>query len=150
MSQRVVPPPPLRSAGKDAESGNVGQIKDTPPVRPLVPSTALMRPDSTDEPPATITTDNPTPHGVAARFATLPPYLPRNVHRFEDGGLALENIVSGHLIAIDGRWWDVLGCTSVNGWVSVDTAGPKLTAHERTPVHLAWREPVGEPVAARK
>jgi hypothetical protein len=53
----------------------------------------------------------------------------------------LENLVTGHIIAIDDRWWDVLGCTSVNGWVTVDTLGPKLTAHQGTPVHLAWREP---------
>lgn len=92
---------------------------------------------------------NPTPNGMVARFAELPPYLPRNVHRFDDGPLVLANLLSGHVIAIDERWWDVLGCTSVNGWVTVDTAGPKPTAHESTPVHLAWREPVREPVATR-
>jgi transposase InsO family protein len=91
---------------------------------------------------------NPTPQRVTARFAALPAYLPRNVHRFDDSeALTLENLISGHVIAIDGRWWDVLGCTSANRWVSVDTTGPKMTAHETTPVYLARREPVSEPVA---
>jgi hypothetical protein len=98
---------------------------------------------------ASTLTENPTPNGVIARFAELPPYLQPRVYRFEDGAHTLENLVSGHVIAIDGRWWDVLGCTSVNRWVSVDTTGPKLTAHETTPVHLAWREPDREPVATR-
>jgi hypothetical protein len=98
--------------------------------------------------PAPTTPNRPTPNGMAARFAESPSYLPPRVHRFDDGEpLTLENLVSGHVIAIDGRWWDVLGCTSVNRWVSVDTTGPKLTAHESTPVHLAWREPDREPVA---
>lgn len=92
--------------------------------------------------------DNPTLQEITARFAVLPSYMPRNVHRFDDGRHILENLVSGHVIAIDGRWWDVLGCTSVNGWVTVDTAGPKPTAHESTRVHLAWREPARESVAA--
>ncbi len=96
-------------------------------------------------------TGNPTSQGIVARFTALPSYLPRGVHRFDtDEPLTLGNLVSGHVLAIDGRWWDVLGCTSVNRWVSMDTTGPKLTAHEGTPVHLAWREPVSEPVAAGK
>jgi hypothetical protein len=96
-------------------------------------------------------TRNPTPQGIVARFAALPSYLPRGFHRFDtDEPLTLGSLVSGHVIAIDARWWDVLGCTSVNRWVSMDTTGPKLTAHESTPVHLVWREPVSESLAAGK
>ncbi|MBS2549646.1 hypothetical protein KGQ19_22540 [Catenulispora sp. NL8] len=91
-------------------------------------------------------TENPTPHGILARFTELPPYLPRGLYEFDDPQ-TLGDLASGQAIAIDRRWYDVLGCTSVNGWVSVDTTGPKLTAHETTPVHLAWREPDREPVA---
>jgi hypothetical protein len=100
---------------------------------------------------AKVERQNPTPpRGIVARFAVQPPYLPRDIHRFDASEpLTLENLISGHAIAIDGRWWDVLGCTSVNGWVSMHTTGPKLTAHESTPVHLAWREPASEPVATR-
>lgn len=94
-------------------------------------------------------TGNPTPQGIVARFAELPSYLPPHVMRFDEGEHVLGSLLSGNVIAIEGRWWDVLGCTSVNGWVTVDTPGPRLTAHESTPVHLAWREPVSEPVASR-
>ena len=95
------------------------------------------------------TRNTTTPHGTVARFTALPSYLPRGMHRFDTNELlTLGSLISGHVVAIDGRWWDVLGCTSVNGWVSMDTTGPRLTAHESTPVHLAWREPVGESVVA--
>jgi hypothetical protein len=93
-------------------------------------------------------TENPTPNGILARFTELPPYLPRGLYEFDEPQ-TLGDLASGHAIAIDGRWWDVLGCTSVNQWVSIDTPGPRLTAHESTPAHLAWREPVSEPVASR-
>jgi hypothetical protein len=63
-------------------------------------------------------------------------------------GLTLAAVMSGDLIAVDGRWFTVVGCVSVNGWVTVERAGgPKVTAHESAPVHLARRESAYEPVA---
>jgi hypothetical protein len=89
--------------------------------------------------------ENTTPRML---FAEEPSYLPLHTQRLPDG-LTLGNVTSGDLIAYDGRWYPVLGCTSVNGWVTVDRSGAtKLTAPESTPVYLARREPVREPAAA--
>jgi hypothetical protein len=95
-------------------------------------------------------TQNPTPRRVLVLFAEEPSYLPVRTARLP-GGLTLGEVTSGDLIGVEGRWYPVLGCTSVNGWVTVDRSGAtNVTAHESTPVHLARREPASEPVASGK
>ncbi|WP_194925599.1 hypothetical protein [Catenulispora pinisilvae] len=55
----------------------------------------------------------------------------------EDVTMSLLN--SGDAIGIDGRWCPVVGCTSINGWVTVETAYgyPVVTAFMDARVHLA-------------
>jgi hypothetical protein len=93
--------------------------------------------------------ENPTPRRVLVLFAEEPSYLPVRTIRLPDG-LTLGEVTSGDLIGVEGRWYPVLGCTSVNGWVTVDRSGAtNVTAHESTPVYLARREADREPVATR-
>lgn len=57
-----------------------------------------------------------------------------------DGGdITVGLLNSGDAIGIDGRWCPVVGCTSVNGWVTVETAYgyPGVTAFMDVPIHLA-------------
>lgn len=92
-------------------------------------------------------TPNPTPARVLAQLATLPDFIPVRHDRLPEE-LDLGAVISGDLIALNGRWTQVLGCTCVNGWVTVETpqGTPNITAHESTRAHFArkWREPAGE------
>ncbi|GAA2061046.1 hypothetical protein GCM10009839_84950 [Catenulispora yoronensis] len=89
--------------------------------------------------PGSATPGSPTPLRVLSRLAVLPSYPPPKAQPLGDG-IRLKNLISGDMIAIDGRWWDVLRCTSMNRWVTVQTPGPKITAHEASLVHLARKE----------
>ncbi|MBS2554378.1 hypothetical protein KGQ19_46735 [Catenulispora sp. NL8] len=83
--------------------------------------------------------EGPTPVRVLAQLAQDPGPEPVGftVLTGEDTTMGLLN--SGDAIGIDGRWCPVMRCTSVNGWVTVDTAYgyPVVTAFMDARIHLA-------------
>jgi hypothetical protein len=90
-----------------------------------------------------------SPRGALARLAAEPAYLLPRTARLPRG-LRLGEVVSGDLIAVNGRWTVIRGCTSVNGWVTLDLGPvPGLTAHETADVHSARRE-ASRVLAARR
>src|SRR5258708_6202701 len=78
---------------------------------------------------------------AAAALAELPAYLPPRAVR-QPNGLTLGDVDKGDLIAVEGRWATILGCTCVNGWVTLrlNTDRGQLTAHKSKPVHLARKD----------
>jgi hypothetical protein len=87
-------------------------------------------------------TENATPTDAASRLAELPSYLLPHTKRLPDG-LQLGNVTTGDLIAVSGRWVAIVGCTLVNGWVTVrvsDLNVAAIVAKATTPVHLARKE----------
>ncbi|WP_194893485.1 hypothetical protein [Catenulispora pinisilvae] len=81
----------------------------------------------------------PTPVRILAQLTRDPGPGPVGftVMSGEDVTIGLLN--SGDAIGIDGRWCPVVGCTSVNGWVTVETAFgyPVVTAFMDAPILLA-------------
>lgn len=90
-----------------------------------------------------------TPPFLVARLFADPGAPPAEFMIMTGQGTNMASIDSGDLLGIDGRWCPVVGCVSVNGHVSVETAFgyPGITAYWDVPIHLARRidDPEGEP-----
>jgi len=82
-----------------------------------------------------------TPAGIVAQLVPDPGEAPEGCTRLIGDDVTIGLLVSGDWLGIDGRWCLVVGCTSVNSWVSVDTAygHPSLpgAAYMDVGVHLA-------------
>ncbi|NUR27576.1 MAG: hypothetical protein HOV83_17335 [Catenulispora sp.] len=80
-----------------------------------------------------------TPLFLVARLLTDPGVPPADFMIMTGQGTNMASIDSGDLLGIDGRWCPVVGCVSVNGHVSVETAYgyPRITAYWDLPIHLA-------------
>jgi len=81
----------------------------------------------------------PTPAGLVARLARDPGAPPVGLTVFPDATLG--SLITGDAIGIDGRWYSVQRCTSVNGWVSAETPPycPPAEGYCDVPIHLARR-----------
>ena len=81
----------------------------------------------------------PTPARILARLGQDPGPAPARFTVISGEGVTLGLLNSGDAIGIDGRWCPVKGCTSINGWVTVDTAFgyPVVMAYTDVQVHLA-------------
>ena len=64
----------------------------------------------------------PTPARIVAQLAPDPGEVPEGYTVITGEDVTLGLIKSGDWLGIDGRWCLVVGCTSVNGWVTVETA----------------------------
>jgi len=64
----------------------------------------------------------PTPARILARLAPDPGEVPEGYTPLIGDDVTIGLLLTGDWLGIDGRWCLVVGCTSVNGWVSVDTA----------------------------
>jgi hypothetical protein len=82
-----------------------------------------------------------TPPHIAARLVTDPGVPPTGFVTMTGDGTNMGSINSGDVMGIDGRWCPIVGCVSVNGHVSVETAFgyPAITAYWDLPIHLARR-----------
>lgn len=92
-----------------------------------------------DESGKSVGVKGPTPVHILAQLHQDPgpPPVGFTVMTGEDIAMGLLN--SGDAIGIDGRWCPVVGCTSINGWVTVETAYgyPGVTAFMDVRIHLA-------------
>lgn len=66
--------------------------------------------------------DGPTPARILARLAPDPGEVPEGCTVISGEDVTLGLVESGDWIGIDGRWCLVVACSSVNGWVSTETA----------------------------
>lgn len=82
-----------------------------------------------------------TPARIIAQLAPDPDEAPEGYTPLIGDDVTIGLLLTGDWLGIDGRWCLVVGCTSVNGWVSVDTAHghPSLpgAVYRDASVHLA-------------
>lgn len=84
--------------------------------------------------------ENVTPQGTIARLAVRPQYRPPLVtdeYDLPEGPTAIGLVRRGCYIAVDGRWYSVLGCTQKDDKVQVHTFLLMIEAHQETPCYLA-------------
>lgn len=83
--------------------------------------------------------EGPTPARILAQLNEDPGPPPVGFTVMTGDDVILSLVNRGDVIGIDGRWCPVVGCMSVNGWVSVETAYgyPGVTAYMDARVHLA-------------
>lgn len=81
----------------------------------------------------------PTPIRILAQLGQDPGPVPLGFTVMTGADVTIGLLNSGDATGIDGRWCPVQGCTSINGWVTVETAHgyPGVTAYMDAPVHLA-------------
>lgn len=83
--------------------------------------------------------NGPTPVRILSQLVQDPGAAPFGFTVMAGEDITMGLLNSGDRIGIDGRWCPVVGCTSVNGWVTVETAFgyPSLTAFMDVRIHLA-------------
>lgn len=89
--------------------------------------------------PGKFSGNSQTPVRILAQLARDPGAGPVGFTVITGEGVTMGLLNSGDALGIDGRWCPVVGCTEVNGWVTVETAYgyPTVTAFRDASIHLA-------------